>query len=244
MTLVSEIIKAAYRESNLIPLGADPSSNQSTEALDRLNPLVLSTVGREAGDDLEDLNIDGDYDQESLLNTWLPANVRLLLNLDEAKSYDLDPYPAEGQRLAFVDVAGNLATYNVVLDGNGRNIEGSSTVTLSTNSDARHWLYRADTGNWVKISSLLTSDEMPFPVDFDDYFVIMLAARLNPRYGQSLSAETVKMLTRARSHLQSRYNKRREVESDAPYRELSGNKRTSYSFSGDNFAKGRPYPWR
>lgn len=243
MTLVSSIITSAYRESNIIPLVSSPNTNQQTEALDRLNPLLLSTVGNEAGDDLNDVNIGGDVDQESLVTSWIPDNARLLLNLTEAKSYDLDPTPFEGQRLAFVDVGGNLATYNVTLSGNGRTIEGSSSLTLNTNSDARQWMYRADTGNWVRINTLAVDDEMPFPSEFDDYFIIMLALRINPRYGQSLAPETVEFLRRSKAFLQSRYSRAREIESDVPYYRLSGNKYT-YATSRNAFDLGRPWPWR
>lgn len=244
MALVSDIITDAYRETNLIPMGSTPNSNQITEALNRLNPLVLSTVGFEAGEDLEDLNVGGSYDQSSLINTWLPDNTRLLLNLTEPVSYDLDPYPYEGQRLAFVDAGNNLSTNNVTLNGNGRNIEGAASLVLSTNGDARQWMYRADTGNWIKITTLASGDTMPFPTEFDDYFVTMLALRLNPRYGQSITPETLKILARAKSVLQSRYNPQREIESDVPYRYLAGNKQQFYSVSGDDFDKGKPWPWK
>lgn len=211
MTLVSSIIQKAFRETNIIPLGASPSTAQSAEALDHLNSLVLSTVGREAGDELTDLNFGGEarFDQSDYVNEWVEDDTRLVLNLDTAETVKLDPRPYEGQRFAVVDVANTLDTYNLTVDPNGRKIEGSpDDLVLSTEGLDRQWLYRSDTGNWVKISTLATSDEMPFPTEYDPYFIIMLAARLNPSYGLTLAPETVKMLGRAKSSLNARYRKK------------------------------------
>jgi hypothetical protein len=240
MTLVSDIIKAAYRESNIIPLGASPSSNQSTEALNRLNTLILSSVGFEAGDELVDINYGGDYSQSQYINEWVPDNIRLVFNLDSEVTLNIDPQPYDGQRLAFVDAGGNLATYNVTLDGNGRNIEGTSTVTLSTNGDSRQWMYRADTGNWVKIESLDTTDEMPFPQELDDYFITALAVRLNPRSGLAIPGESFEALKRYRTILRTRYRHRKYYTPTDPG--LVRPEEDNYGGSNTAFNYGRYWP--
>lgn len=245
MTLASSIINSAYRETNIIPLGATASTNQSTETLPRLNSLLLSVVGNEVGDSLNDINIGGDYDQSNWCSPYVPDDARLILNLDSVESFLLDPHPYEGQRLSFKDVGGNLATYNVTLDGNGRTIEGSATLTLNINSDARQWLYRADTANWVKITSLALSDSMPFPEEFDDFFITMLAMRINPAYGQTLSQATIEVLKRTRSQLRARYHNYRQVRPDLDTTNFLSDQRSSTSFSYDNdFITGRPFSWR
>jgi hypothetical protein len=240
MTLVSSIITDAYRESNLIPLIATPSANQVTEALRRLNNIIMSTVGNEAGDELRDLNYGGDYDQSTCLREWLPRNVRLVLNLDAAVSLDAHPYPFEGQRLSFIDVGDNLNTYNVTISGNGRLIEGASSVTLSVDGDSRQWMYRSDTGNWVKIEELEEDDDMPFPLEFDDYFITALAMRLNPRYGQELHPLSLEALRRSRSQLRSRYRSRISYTPTDPglvaYDDY-------YSYDYDNFDQGYFGQW-
>jgi hypothetical protein len=238
MTLVSEIIKGAYRELNVIPLGADPTANQTTEALAKLNTLILTTVGNEVGDELTDVNYGGDYDQSEYTNEWVPSNTRLMCNLTSALTLDLDPRPFDGQRLSLVDNGGNFATYNVTLDGNGRNIEGASTLTISTDDYTGQWMYRSDTGNWVKIEELEDTDEMPFPVEFDDYFTQMLAVRLNSRYGQAMSADGAMMLRRWRSAIRSRYRRRdlRMMTDPGLVR------RDEYGYD-DNFSIGRYSPW-
>jgi hypothetical protein len=244
MTLASSIITDAYRESNLIPMGNSPNANQQTEALGRLNSIILSTVGYEAGDDLDDLNIGGAYDQASLTNEFIPDNARLLLNLSSAATFNLDPYPFEGQRVSFVDVAGNLATYNLTLNGNGRQIEGASSLTLDTNGDSRQWMYRADLGQWVKITTLLYDDSLPFPPEFDDYFITMLAVRLSPRYGQTVTGETATALKRVRNLLRARYHAWKQVRSDLNPRGFLEDRYAHGDTSTTDFNAGRTYPWR
>jgi hypothetical protein len=213
MTLASSIIKRAYRKTNLIPLVGTPNTNQSTEALEMLNSLILSCIGNEAGDELLPLNFGGgfsEHDQSEVCDQWVPVNTRLVLNLTAADTVELDPYPYDGQRLAIIDAGNTLDTYSLTISPNGRKIEGSaSNLVLSTEGLERQWMYRADTGNWVKITSLATSDEMPFPIEFDMYFVISLALQLNPQYGQQLTAEDSVTLNRSRSQLRARYRNRK-----------------------------------
>ena len=211
MTLASSIIKRAYRKTNLIPLVGSPSANQTTEALEMLNSLLLSCVGNEAGDELGPINFGdnyGQYDESAMCDTYVPSNSRLLLNLTAADSVDLDPYPYEGQRIAITDMGENLATHNFTISGNGHLIEGGTSVVLATNGMTRQWMYRPEAG-WVRIAELVAADDMPFPIEFDMYFVIALAIQLNPQYGQSLSAEDSLIYKRAQSQLRSRYRNRK-----------------------------------
>lgn len=211
MTLVSSIIKRAYRKTNLIPLVGTPDANQTTEALEMLNNLILSTVGNEAGDHLDEINFgDGfsEHDQSAVCNQWVPPNTRLVLNLTATEEVDLDPYPYEGQRIAVSDMAQNLDTNTLTLNGNGRLIEGASSLLLDTSGLSAQWMYRADVG-WVRIQELEEADNMPFPVEFDMYFVIGLAMQLNSQYGQELSPADLETLRRSRSQLRARYTNRK-----------------------------------
>lgn len=216
MTLVSSIITQALRESNVIALGANPNPGEAAEALDRLQSIVLSVLGNEVGFVLEDWNIvsatsitkPSSFTQPAAGFTVAPQS-RLVCNLSEATSLDLDPLPQDGQRVSVIDIAGNFATRNLTLDGNGRKIEGSATKVLSTNGTAQQWVYRADTGNWVTVDPLTDSSEMPFPEEFDDFFIIMLAGRMNPRFGRELSETSVARLAQQRQQMMMRYNQTR-----------------------------------
>jgi hypothetical protein len=100
-------------------------------------------------------------------------------------------------------------------------------------------MYRSDTGNWVKIEELEEADEMPFPSEFDDYFTMMLAVRLNPRYGQTLSPDGAAMLRRWKNALRNRY-RRKELNMKTDPGLLGPDESFYYD---DNFALGRYSPW-
>lgn len=244
MTLASDIITDAYRESNLIPMGNSPNTNQQTEALNRLNTILLSIIGYEVGDSLEDVNIGGTYDQSWEASYYVPSNVRLVTNLSSNTTLKLHPQPFNGQRLAVADAANNLGTYNLTLDGNGRRIEGAATLTLSTNGDNRQWIYHSESGNWVKLTTLLYSDTMPYPDEFNDYFITMLAMRLNPRYGQQMSGESLEALKRARNQLRARYHAWKQISPDFDGRGLMADTTYGVDNSLSDFNLGRPFPWR
>lgn len=209
MTLVSSIISDAYRESQLVPIVSSPTTNEAAEGLRLFNTLLLSTVGNEAGSELHDITIGGTYDQSHFCSSWVPCNSRLILNLAAARSFSLDPRPYEGQRIAIADAGNNLATRNLTLTGNRRQIEGASSLVLSTNGDNRQWLYRSDTGNWVRITALSATDTMPLPGEFDDYFIVSLALRLNPRHRQAMAQESVAALERQKQQIRARYRRPR-----------------------------------
>lgn len=219
MALASDIIRRAFRESNLIPIGQAPNANQMSEGIELLNSLILSTVGNEVSDGFDEIIIGGDFDQSELLINYLPVNTRIVFStLDGPIALGLNPYPKDGHRIAIVDTDGNISTNTVTLEGNGRTIEGASSVTVDTDLMNRQWMYRADSGNWVRISELVSADPMPFPTEFDDYFSTMLAMRLNPRFSQQIPQEVMQALTRQRSQLRARYAQIRELESDLyPY---------------------------
>lgn len=212
MTLASEAIDRAYREVNLIAAGANAPTVQQTEALTLLNGILSATFGFAAGEELRDLNIGGEYDESWALNTYAPENVRLVLNLGAARTISLHPQPYEGQRLAVADAGANLATYPLTLDGNGRRIETTATLVLNTSSLAAQWFYRADTGNWQRLELLEVGDDLPFPVEFDDYFVILLAMRLSPRHGRELMQSSAVWLDSMSTQLQARYRRPRPVQ--------------------------------
>jgi hypothetical protein len=229
LTLASQIITDAYRESNIIPLNGTPSSAQITEALARLNIIVASTVGNEAGTDFNDINVGGPYDEAVVFDYWLPHNSRMVCNATSATTLYLDPSPEDGQRLAIIDNLGTFPTAPITLNGNGRNIEGASSLTLNTSYMTRQWMYRSDTANWVKLSTLLSTDQLPFPSEFDDYFQLRLAMRLNPMYGQTLAPEQVATLKQGRRNLRSRYRNRKSV-----FPEYVGRLGERYTLFGDS----------
>lgn len=224
MTTVSQIITDAYRESNLIAVSSSPTSGEEIEGLRILNRLIKSVFGFEAGEVLKDFPLGNngvvsptsypDYGNLPSGEWFAPLNVRFVLNLDNSIDLPLNPSPDDGSRFGVLDVSGNLSTNNVTIKGNGRRIETLSELTLSTDSVNQEWFYRGDLGNWVKFSSLLSSDDFPFPEEFEDMFIIMLAMRINPRYTVTLDPQSLQALRRSRTQFRARYAQKVEVGSE------------------------------
>lgn len=220
MTLISSIISDAFREGNILPLGKDPTSAQSTEALRLFQGLVDSIYGGDAGEFLTDWPL-GNYGREtpgyalSLTDDQINhpgINRRLLATQEAARTVYLTLYPQDGARMGIADPFGRLAAYPITLNANGREIEGSATLTLNTNGTFREWFYRADLGDWVRITSLATGDQSPFPSMFDNMFTILLAMRLNPRYGREMDAQSAEILKMGRRQFIARYLQSQPLE--------------------------------
>ena len=219
MTQISDIITDAFRESNLIPLNATPTAPETTEGLNRLQAIIKSVLGNEVGYIMQDWKVtsasaitmpSGVALSSAQASAWyVQPQARLQCSLSTSTSLSLDPYPNDGQRFSVVDVGGNFASNNLTLSGNGRKVNGSSNLVLSTNSAVREFMYRADLGDWVEIDTFTTSDNLPFPEDFNDYFTTALAMRLNPRYGRPLPPEAAARYDQQRKQIIIRYNQSR-----------------------------------
>jgi len=215
MTTVTEIITDAFRKGNLIAVGATPTSDEQTEALRYLNRIVKSVFGHEAGEPLvafpigaENISRPSGYPWWNDVpdNDWfVPENTRVMLNLSNPVSLFLHPDPDNGSRFAAIDVAGNLATNNVTVSGNGRLIEGATSITLSTDDFNAEWFYREDTANWVRYATLALVDTFPFPEEFDEYFIVLLAMTLNPSYGIQMDGQTLETFKRSKTQFKARY---------------------------------------
>jgi len=222
MTTIRQLVTDAYREPGIIGIGEDPSAEQLTEGLRRLNALYRSLFGTELGEPLTTIN----YGSQGLTNSYaldedmssdidsiyIPSNYRLILNIGATTSVYLNPNPQDGARVAVIDNGDNLSTYNVTVNGNGRHIEDGDTVSLATDSVNREWFYRADTGNWVRLTELTADDESPLPQEFDDFLITLLTFRLNPRYGAQTSDEMGQVLKRMKKVFTARYKQTTEQD--------------------------------
>lgn len=222
MALVSEIIKDAFREANLIPITQSPTLDEQAEALRLLNRFVRSIFGNEAGDKLQSFAV-GSLNVVTTTQlpifdfttpNYVPLNARLMVNINAATSVNLHPDPEDGSRIAVVDVAGNFNTFNLTLRGNGRGVDTATTAVLNTASLKKEWFYRADLGSWMTISDLKISDTFPFPAEFEDFFVIGLAMRLNPRNGASIDEQSLSRYQKQRNIFRSRYTQIIETQSE------------------------------
>lgn len=215
MTIVSQIITDAYRQSNLIAINTAPTTLQADEALRYLSRIVKSTRGNEAGELLEPFPIGRNniqrpsgwpwYEGVPPADWFVPENKRLMCNLSSAATVYLHPQPDNGASFGVQDLSSNLSTFNLTVQGNGRKIQGADTLVIDTNDINAEWMYRDDLGSWELVTPLLISGEMPYPEEFDDYFINMLAMRLNPAYGTALDPQSQAVLQRMKTQIRARY---------------------------------------
>lgn len=230
MALVHEIIKDAFREANLIPITQSPTLDEQTEALRLLNRFVRSIFGNEAGDKLQSFavgtnNITTTASMPTYTFTgvnYVPLNARLVANLAAPVTVNLHPDPEDGSRVAVIDASGNFNSQNMTLVGNGRKIDGANTAVLNTSSLQKEWFYRADLGSWMAITNLGLNDTFPFPIEFEDLFVIGLATRLNPRNGAAIDPQAMMNYQRQRNLFRARYSQSIQQASEDGLVRLSG----------------------
>lgn len=213
MTLVGSIIEDAFRESNIVGETNDPTPVQAREALRLLNQLFATIYGDEAGEMLQDWPL-GNFGRESPLYNlgWTDEqinrpiiNSRMLVLNEQAKTIYLTLQPQDGSRMGIADPFARLASVPVTIDANGRTIEGSATLLLDTNGLYQEWFYRADLGNWMRLTNVTSGDEMPFPADFDLFFILLLAMRINPRYGRTMDPQSERIFKSERRKFVARY---------------------------------------
>lgn len=250
MTLVSDIIHDAFRQGNLIAVNAAVTQPMSDEAMRYLQRIVSSTFGAEVGDPLTAFplgrtgierpsNYPG-WDQNPGPEWFVPKNTRVMLNLDSGVDLYLHPAPDGGTRFAVNDVAGTLAAGPVTVHGNGRLIEGQPSLVLDENGFEGEWFYRDDIGSWARISPLTEGDIFPFPPEFDDFFITMLAIRLNPAYGIGLDELSQSALARARTQLRARYKQNVPVMPELGTILLTRTSRNSRDWESSRWGWGQP----
>jgi hypothetical protein len=227
MTQASSIIQSAYREANLIGVGASPDAAEQTEALARLNSLILGMLGSDIGEMLRDwlvpapqrtASVAANYPQQPLANNmpqdvwrYPPKNSRIVFGSVTDTVY-FPETPDDGSRMAVVQGSGagcaGADGAVLTLNGNGRLIGTTATATLTAPVTACEWLYRADLGRWLVMTDLALTDELQFPREQDDVFILGLANRLCPRYGKTLSIVQWKLYKDALTQLRTTYRQK------------------------------------
>lgn len=248
MSTALEIITAAHRESNLIAIGVDPTSAQQTEGLKKLNGLISSVLGFEVGEGLTDWPVGTEGVSETASNwssaDWVypPTNARLMVTETTAQTIYLPPMPENGSRVAVVDLVLD-APRSITLDGNGRLIDGDTTAVAVAGTAGKEWIYRADIGQWVLLTTLDTVSNMPFPEKYDAFFETMLAMRLNPRYGRSMDNQTLAVLERSKKQLRADFKQHVGARPDAGVTRMGiQSDRMSGGVPPSPFRRGR-YGW-
>lgn len=224
MTLTSQIVVDALRESNLIGLGESGDAAQGEEGLRLLSRIVLSVFGNEVGERLADWQIPGpESTVEFPWGDYIYPDMRLIVAAGGARTLKLNPEPQDGDRFQLVDAGSDFSANPITLERAAALFEGeAANYVANTNGFNATWLYRADLGDWKRVSPLAADDEFPFPEQHDDAFIGLLAARLNPRYQQSLSSESQASLQRSLTQLRAAYSRTRRTDADLGVLRMTG----------------------
>jgi hypothetical protein len=204
MTLVSTLVRDAYRESNLIAASASPTALEEAEGVTVLNQYINSLFGHEAGEELVD----------SVVNTatyTARSNERVLLSYSaDNVLITLPPTADNGARVQIIDTAIG-ASRLITLVAPGRNIEGEGSTQIIGNAVL---MYRADLASWVRLVPLSATDAVPLPVEYEPLLITAIALRINPRHGQAVSEELMAAYERDVTRL--KFDFRQTGQADEP----------------------------
>jgi len=183
VTQATTIVTAAFRESNLIPIGQTPTSAEQTEGLELLNRLVQGMYGHEMGEELRDWNLPApqrtapvaaNYPQlpypqgldADLLTTpfafdptqdvflYPPANTRILWGQVTVKAF-FPEAPQDGSRMGLVQASGA---------GDGG--VGGAVLTLDGNGRT------IQTSNTKTYSAPVTASQWLYRADLGDWVLV------------------------------------------------------------------------
>lgn len=220
MSTATEIVVQAFREGNLVPVGAELETADAAEGLLLLNRWLDSLFGFELGELQANWPVPPSATQpvnaqfplwpqnrELSSDQWPypPANVRVLLSLEADTDIYLPANPSDGARMLILNVGGTTA-FDLTINGNGRLVQGVSEV--SGTPDALNGLvlfYRADLGDWQSVTRMIGTDASPLPEFYDDLLAIGTFIRLAPRYGNPVSEELALTFRRLKRRAKAQY---------------------------------------
>lgn len=224
MATAGNIVQRAFREGNLKPAGKSPTDTEQSEALQYLTSFIQNlfrtTIARRLMDwttpNIQTAPRDARYPlypRNQSINPdkypYPPANVRLTTRLTGPQTIYLQQYPTDGALIQLVNVGPEFGTHPLTLDANGFLIEGQDTLVFDTDPSYNApimWMFRADKGSWERLVFPLTADaEMPFPEEFDDFFVASLNIRMAPTYGKQVHPVTAAIATEGAANIEARY---------------------------------------
>jgi hypothetical protein len=209
MATCLDIISAAMRELAVLGMGKEPKAAEAEHGMTRLQALIDGMWGAGIGSPLTDQEIAGDAD--------LTADTRALVYASSPLALTFPELPFNGARIQVKDMLSSFATNNVTLDANNRQIELSTSQTLSTDGADTIWVYIAEAANWAKVSPLDLSDLLPF--NDDEFFTLALAKRLATTFGARFQSEDA--LLRSANRFRAKYASQVVVPADDGVRFMS-----------------------
>jgi hypothetical protein len=233
MTLVSDIINRAFRESGITPVGGTPDANEAAEALPILVSLLANHYHGEAGENfvLREVTSKGVIYEDGSISNQVKSNSELVFKLTSPLTLYLERTPDDGALLSVVDQSANFATCPVTLNAGATRIEGSSTFLCNTNNFARTWRYDASQTQWLRVTDPIASDPFPFTASEEEYFVCLLAERLNFRYGVETPDSTLRTIAEGKRKMRARHKQTQEQPVEWGLISLPSNRGIASDFS-------------
>lgn len=245
MTTLTTIVNNAFRESGITPVGVAPDTAEFNEALGLLCNLISALYTDDIGTTLTPYNVGNNgviypTTSDKTVFTLIPQNAMLACNLTSPLTLYFDPIPHDGALVTFFDASNNFATNNLTIMGNGRRIANStSPLVLNTNGANVTYMYNAGVG-WTAVTTLSAgTDNSPFASKYDDMLSILLALRINPRYGAEMDPQTSAYFKKLQKQFKAQYRHKEEVTSEDGLIALSSNPYWRF-IRNSNFRTGAP----
>ena len=208
MATATNTIKLALRKLRVIGHGESPDATQAADALTELNAYIEELLGNGGALDWRpvytttSMTVDWRYPAQRI-HCKQAAAITITLPIGSASAPIADGFMVEVH-----DAAALAATYNITIARNGWKIAGSAAnATISTNSQSKRYMFRADLGDWTLASTLVAGDSLPFPSEFDLPMALLLAHRLGGEYGQQLTQQDLFAAIAGKAKLRARYCK-------------------------------------
>lgn len=222
-TLISQIITDAFENENIVPLGASPTTAETTRALRLLNQIVDEWVTTAAGELLYDWQVPpaatapqngqmrnprDPYGDDAVATAfpYPPNNRRIVTQLTGPETIYFSQYPNDGSIMEVADAGSASAT--LTINANGRQIENAASVSLDPSAvTERRWFFRADLQSWQRLEELVndSSGASPFPKKYDALLAAELSIRLLTAFGREPSPSTVGIRDRGLTRFRAQY---------------------------------------
>lgn len=174
MTTCLSIVTSALRVCRVIGAGQTPPAGDAADAMSALQRRIRHLAGYGAAYPYRQRVVSGSHTiHRDDMGADCVVTATATLTLPE------NPRPGARVRVRA------LPGVTVTVARNGLLIAGAaSDATVSAGAMAE-WMFRDDLGSWNLISALSLSDEMPYPDEFDDAWIYILAAVIGPEYGSN-----------------------------------------------------------
>lgn len=149
-----------------------------------------------------------------------PNNVRIHYGAQAATKVFLPQVPDDGAQLRVAPNGADFAANPLTISANGFLINAAPELVIDTTpTEERVFFFRADLSSWTEIVPLevvrdttipgtnrtTTDTEMPFPEEFDDYFIVALNARLSTRNAKQVQEASAARFAEVEKRMKTKY---------------------------------------